>query len=91
MKEYGVKDSWTKLFAFVEGVIGRDDYLHVLTYSKCGHKGLVDKNNGHLYWYDLERQRVESVCKIDDLVRGYDNSIVCMDSLVSLDAYASNR
>lgn len=91
MKEYGVKDSWTKLFTFREGVIGPDDYLHVLTYSKCGHKVLVDKNNGHLYWYDLERQRVESVFKIDDLVRGYDNSIVCMDSLVSLDAYASNR
>lgn len=31
IKEYGIKNSWTRLFAFLEGVIRLDDnYLHVL-------------------------------------------------------------
>ncbi|KAJ4714708.1 putative F-box family protein [Melia azedarach] len=84
MKEYGVKESWTKLFSFQEGAIIPSAYVPALAYSKSGDKVLV-QHQGNLYWYHLDDQRVESIVEIDCKVY---NAIVCVDSLVSPNAYA---
>ncbi|KAF5728859.1 putative F-box and associated interaction domains-containing protein [Tripterygium wilfordii] len=58
MKEYGVEDSWTKLFK-----IEQPDVYNwkPLAYSKKGEDVLLLKNEEKLVWYDLRRKRTRRV------------------------------
>ncbi|WCJ28138.1 F-box protein CPR1 [Euphorbia peplus] len=62
MKEYGVKESWTKLFSIVQqegaGIIRS---LKPLAYSKSGNEVLIEHDNVNLFWYDLRRKEVKNV------------------------------
>ncbi|CAK7345030.1 unnamed protein product [Dovyalis caffra] len=61
MKEYGVKESWTKLFSVARlEFIGFLRTLKPLAYSKSGDEVLIEHDNFDLYWYDLKRQRVKN-------------------------------
>ncbi|XP_028081287.1 F-box protein CPR1-like [Camellia sinensis] len=85
MKEYGVKESWTKLI-YIENsnVINCFAiYLEPLAYSKNGKKVLFQHNSQRFLWYNLERKTVEMVeiyGKPDVL-----ETTVCLGSLVPLD------
>lgn len=54
----------------------------------------MDKNEtmGILFWHYLERQRVDNIVDVNRPEHGYDyKTIVCVDSLVSIDAYTGHR
>ncbi|XP_044461900.1 F-box protein CPR1-like [Mangifera indica] len=89
MKEYGVKESWSKLFS-----VGRNRsissvrFLKPLAYSKeCGDgdgsdKILLDVNGEKLVWYDWKRKRLKTV-----RIKGAPDSFgtfLCVESLVPL-------
>ncbi|XP_059439528.1 F-box protein CPR1-like [Corylus avellana] len=62
MREYGVKESWAKLFSVAKAdVVGSYKYLRPLAYSKTGREVLVELDNQRLVWYDLRGKRVENV------------------------------
>ncbi|KAJ0016551.1 hypothetical protein Pint_09539 [Pistacia integerrima] len=83
MKEYGVKESWTKLFAVKRpGTMNCLAFLRPLAYSKEGDKVLVEVNGEKLLWYDLEKKRLRSV-----RINGGPDSFgaeMCVGSLVPL-------
>lgn len=74
MKEYGVKDSWTKLFTLNENGCP----VVPLAFSSSGDKVLFQKNIKDLCWYHLDMHRVESL-----QVKGSSDVGVCVDTLVS--------
>lgn len=62
MKDYGVKESWTKLFSITEPeVIIYSDYVAPLCYSKSGGEVLLVQDDNQLIWYDLKEKRVRDV------------------------------
>ncbi|KAJ0016552.1 hypothetical protein Pint_09538 [Pistacia integerrima] len=83
MKEYGVKESWTKLFTVKRpGTMNCLAFLRPLAYSKEGDKVLVEVNGEKLLWYDLEKKRLRSV-----RINGGPDSFgaeMCVGSLVPL-------
>lgn len=60
MKEYGVKESWTRLFkiAHTRGTIKN---VMPLAYSKAGQEVLFEQDHEKLVWYDLKSQRLKVV------------------------------
>ncbi|KAK9188294.1 hypothetical protein WN944_019695 [Citrus x changshan-huyou] len=86
---------WTKAFSFPRSV---GDYVKALAYSKSGGKVLVDKfeygedediNRWELFWYDLQNQGAAAdQVTIYGVPQGCRDTIVCVDSLVSLAACA---
>ncbi|KAH9771369.1 F-box protein CPR1 [Citrus sinensis] len=86
---------WTKTFSFPRSV---GDYVKALAYSKSGGKVLVDKfeygedediNRWELFWYDLQNQGAAAdQVTIYGVPQGCRDTIVCVDSLVSLAACA---
>ncbi|XP_051125746.1 F-box protein CPR1 [Andrographis paniculata] len=62
MKEYGVKESWTKLFSISFPEIERDDFLKLLVYSQDGNRVLLNCDDKRLVWYDLRKKTAEKVC-----------------------------
>ncbi|XP_050368402.1 F-box protein CPR1-like [Argentina anserina] len=84
MKQYGVKESWCKLFTVkqVQGV-GRLKSIRPLIYSKNGRQVLLELNHEELVWFDLEGQMVNSV-KIRGLPDFFE-ATVCAETLVSVD------
>ncbi|KAL3587306.1 hypothetical protein D5086_014173 [Populus alba] len=61
MKDYGVKESWTKLFSVAQyEVIGFLRSLKPLAYSKSGDEVLIEHDNLDLCWYDLKRKQVKN-------------------------------
>ncbi|XVE87676.1 hypothetical protein DITRI_Ditri19aG0006900 [Diplodiscus trichospermus] len=82
MKEYGVKDSWTRLFSVAsEEVIGPLRSVKPLAYSKSGDQVLLEHDNFNLFWYDLKKKQTDDVwapgmppCHAE----------ICLQSLVSL-------
>ncbi|GAY43279.1 hypothetical protein CUMW_073240 [Citrus unshiu] len=92
-----LKGCWTKAFSFHRSV---GDYVKALAYSKSEDKVLVDKfkygedediNRWELCWYDPQNQRAADQVTIHGGVpQGCRDTIVCMDSLVSLAAYAGS-
>jgi hypothetical protein len=61
MKEYGVKESWTKLFSVAQyEVTGFLRSLKPLAYSKSGDEVLIEHDNLDLCWYDLKRKQVKN-------------------------------
>lgn len=60
MKEYRVKESWTKLFTIAPPTV--EPYLSVvpLVYSGDGSEVLLNHDNKRLIWYDLKRGTVRN-------------------------------
>ncbi|XP_059629553.1 F-box protein CPR1-like [Cornus florida] len=62
MKEYGVKESWTKLFSVAQPTtIEKFDWVWPLAYSHSHKKVLMEQDNKRLLWYDLEKKTVEYI------------------------------
>ncbi|XP_059646513.1 F-box protein CPR1-like [Cornus florida] len=62
MKEYGVKESWTKLFCVAQPTIIRSfRYVRTLAYSKTGEKVLMQRDDQKLLWYDLGKKRIKKL------------------------------
>ncbi|KAI8027808.1 F-box protein CPR1 [Camellia lanceoleosa] len=83
MKEYGVKESWTKLIYIEQSNIRFAIYLEPLAYSKNGKKVLFQHNFRTFCWYDLEKKTIEMVG-----INGepdHFGTTVCLGSLVPLD------
>lgn len=87
MKEYGVKESWIRLFKTeqTQGVgvgVGLGKNVMPLAYSKSGGEVLFVQDHKKLVWCDLKSQRVKDV-----RVRGMPHSfeaVLCVGSLVPL-------
>ncbi|KAF2312444.1 hypothetical protein GH714_034694 [Hevea brasiliensis] len=68
MKEYGVRQSWTKLFSIPDNLLHYKS-IRPLGFSKKGSEILLELNGKRLVWYDLEKKSVELVrTKVGDLV-----------------------
>lgn len=84
MKEYGVKESWTKLLSIRMMDLARPfQYLHPITYSKNGKELLLEQDADKLVWYDMEKNKMRFV-----KVRGVGVLVqvdVCLESLIPLD------
>ncbi|KAK9268108.1 hypothetical protein L1049_010548 [Liquidambar formosana] len=83
MKEYGVKESWNKLFSVSQPEASLSfEQLRPLAYSRSGREVLLEQNNKKIIWYDLEKKRVRDV-----QIHGSPRSIkaeICFGSLVPL-------
>ncbi|XP_065852782.1 F-box protein CPR1-like [Euphorbia lathyris] len=68
MEEYGVKESWRKLFSFrsTKPLM----FLRPLSYSKDGSKVLLEVNDQKLVWYDWNKRSVKTV-KIQEGPRSF--------------------
>ncbi|OIT31985.1 f-box protein cpr30 [Nicotiana attenuata] len=57
MKDYGVKESWKKLFS-VEQLDGRQhfSFLRLIAYSVTGKEVLLEMDNRKFLWYSLEKK-----------------------------------
>ncbi|KAM6601921.1 hypothetical protein CsatA_021530 [Cannabis sativa] len=84
MKEYGVKESWTKLYSMVQSdEISSFGYVYPVTYLKPrGTKILMDQDSKKFILYDLERNKAENVI-IPGMPNQFDEC-VCLQSLVGL-------
>ncbi|KAF5749395.1 putative F-box and associated interaction domains-containing protein [Tripterygium wilfordii] len=58
MKEYGVKESWSKLFRVEQPGV---QLLKALAYSKKGNEVLFVKDDRKIVWYDPKRKRTRRV------------------------------
>lgn len=84
IKEYGVMESWCKLFTVKQAQgIRRPKSIRPLVYSKNGRQVLLEQNHENLVWFDLESQVVNNV-KIRGLPDLFE-AIVCTETLVSVD------
>ena len=64
MKEYGVKESWTRLFSVAsEEVISSLRFVEPLAYSRRGNQVLLEHDNINLFWHDLKKKKK----KADDI------------------------
>lgn len=62
MREYGVKESWTKLLSIqTTKSISSIQVLRPLAYSKEHDKILLEVNSGRLVWYDIGAKRIRRV------------------------------
>ncbi|XP_022723214.1 F-box protein CPR30-like, partial [Durio zibethinus] len=85
MKEYGVKESWTKLFSIAsEEVIGSLRFVKPLAYSRSGDQVLLEHDNINLFWYDLKKKKKVNDVWIPGMPHTYETEI-WLQSLVSLD------
>ncbi|CAL5441383.1 unnamed protein product [Camellia sinensis] len=86
MKDYGVKESWTKLVTVAEpGVVRPPPYMRPLVYSKNGGERLLEQDMEGLLWYDLKRKRVVKnvvIHGIEELVQVE----MCVGSLVPINS-----
>ncbi|XVF75222.1 hypothetical protein PTKIN_Ptkin13bG0170200 [Pterospermum kingtungense] len=83
MKEYGVKESWTRLLSVAnEEIIGSLRFVKPLAYSGSGDLVLLEHDSRDLFWYDMKKKKVDDVW-----VPGMPlspESEICLQSLVSL-------
>ncbi|GLU20565.1 hypothetical protein SLE2022_367560 [Rubroshorea leprosula] len=89
MREYGVKESWTKLLSLACGEV-TDSFRSVkpLVYSRGGDQVLLVFDSVKLFWYDLEKKKATTV-KARGVLFSYESDI-CLQSLVSLDVKKRN-
>ncbi|KAL3521865.1 hypothetical protein ACH5RR_014699 [Cinchona calisaya] len=83
MKEYGVKESWTKLLSIAPPVVESYVTLCPLAYSKNGEEILLNHDDKRLIWYHLRRKTVRNV-SVDGLPFVF-YAEVCTESLVHPD------
>ncbi|XWS12925.1 hypothetical protein CRYUN_Cryun37aG0132000 [Craigia yunnanensis] len=85
MKEYGVKESWTRLFSVAsEDVIGFLRFVKPLAYSRSGDQILLEYDNINLFWYDLKKKKKVNDVRVPGMPLS-DETEICLQSLVSLD------
>ncbi|GMY35324.1 F-box protein CPR1 [Fagus crenata] len=77
MKEYGVKESWMKLYS-----VQPLGYIRLVAYSKSGEEVLLEKNKC-LAWYDIKNSKRVKNVKIQGAPDWFEASI-CWGSLVPL-------
>ncbi|KAI8000265.1 F-box protein CPR1 [Camellia lanceoleosa] len=83
MNNYGVKESWTKLFSIAQPQVIRSfEFVTPLAYSKSGREVLLVQDNKKLIWYDLEHKKVKNI-KIHGLPEYFETEM-CVESLVPL-------
>ncbi|KAE7995274.1 hypothetical protein FH972_000092 [Carpinus fangiana] len=85
MKEYRLKESWTKLFKVSQSSLNRDfGQVMPLAYSKSCDKDkvLLELDKEKLLWYDLRRRRAKTV-RIEGAPNSF-NVDVYVESLVPL-------
>jgi len=81
MKEYNVRDSWTKVFTVQKPKSVKSfSYMRPLVYSKDKKKVLLELNNTKLVWFDLESKKM-STLRIKDCPSSYSAELV-VSSLV---------
>lgn len=86
MKEYEVKESWTKLFTVSQvDFVGSIKSVKPLSYSKTGCEVLLLQNCKKLIWYDLQSQTMHNA-QIDGLPHSFEAETL-VESLISIDAY----
>ncbi|XP_050213683.1 F-box protein CPR1 [Mercurialis annua] len=83
MKEYGVEESWSRIFSFrptkwISSLL----FLRPLGYSKDGEKMLLEVNDHKLVWYDLNKASVKTV-KMQGGPKSF-GAEICVGSLVPL-------
>ncbi|EEF36313.1 ubiquitin-protein ligase, putative [Ricinus communis] len=61
MKEYGAKDSWTRLFSFTPNVVPFVKCLRTLVFSKNRDEVLLGLQDKNLLWYKIREKRVKRV------------------------------
>ncbi|CAI9086879.1 OLC1v1020802C1 [Oldenlandia corymbosa var. corymbosa] len=84
MKEYRVKESWTKLLSIGPPDIESHSLLIPLTYSKNGNQVLLNCNDEKLIWFDLKSKTAREV-QVNGLpFRFYAD--VYVDSLIHLES-----
>ncbi|KAA8516856.1 hypothetical protein F0562_017326 [Nyssa sinensis] len=89
MKEYGVKESWTKLFSFAQpSVIRSFQYMRPIAYSKSGEEILLEHDDEKFLhkkfiWYDLEKETLKNI-RIRDMPNPLFSADICLGSLVPL-------
>jgi F-box interacting protein len=83
MKEYGVKESWSKVFSISRNVLSYDS-VRPLGYSRRGREVLLELDEKRLVWYGMETRRV-----VDVVIQGRKKqrleAILCLNSLVPPD------
>jgi F-box interacting protein len=85
MKEYGVKESWTRLLSIAPPRVEPYTNLCPVAISKNGDEVLLNLNEEKLVWYDLRRKTTREVTIRGLPFRFYAN--VCVGSLISPDIY----
>ncbi|PON58758.1 Kelch-type beta propeller [Trema orientale] len=76
MKQYGVKESWVKLFSVVPSdMTGVFNDAMPLAYLKNTHQVLVDLDGGKIMLFDLEMNKAKSARKISDCPQCFNTSI----------------
>ncbi|XP_027089124.1 F-box protein CPR1-like isoform X2 [Coffea arabica] len=83
MKEYGVKESWTKLLTIAPPLVERYITIGPLAYSRNGEEVLLNHDDKQLIWYDLRRKTVRNV-SVDGLPFVF-YAEVCVASLIQPD------
>lgn len=58
MKEYAVKESWTKLFRVAVSDVRLQEYVTPLAYSKSGREVFMVQNYTVPLWYDIEHRTI---------------------------------
>ncbi|KAI9162302.1 hypothetical protein LWI28_025938 [Acer negundo] len=90
MKEYGVMDSWTKLFSIArEQVGGYFGYIRPLGYANKGKEVLFQRDKSDVFLYDVNKKIVKNV-----RIRGSPISYkvnICVQSLVSFNVYDGRK
>lgn len=86
MKEYGLRDSWSKLFSIPQPEVARPlGFVRPLAYAENDRRVLVRQDSKNLILYDLETKGME---RVD--INGMPNSFeaeICLRTLVSVDDY----
>ncbi|KAJ6991923.1 F-box protein CPR30-like [Populus alba x Populus x berolinensis] len=83
MKEYGVEESWSKVFSISRNVLFYDS-VRPLSYSRRGTEVLLELDEERLVWYGMETRRV-----VDVVIQGRKKerleAVLCLNSLVPPD------
>ncbi|OWM83357.1 hypothetical protein CDL15_Pgr012838 [Punica granatum] len=84
MNEYGLKDSWAKLFSIPQSDVPRTSgFMWPLAYSQGGGRILVQQDKKNLFWYDIRQKEVERI-QIQGMPSSFETQ-VCLRSLVPVD------
>ncbi|XP_030553000.1 F-box protein CPR1-like isoform X1 [Rhodamnia argentea] len=86
MKDYGLKESWAKLFSIPQSEVARPlGFARPLAYSQNGRQVLVRQDSKNLVWYHLETKCIKKV-NISGMPSSFEAEI-CLRTLVSVDDY----
>ncbi|CAH9102478.1 unnamed protein product [Cuscuta europaea] len=85
MKQYGVKESWTKLFSVATSIAtGPFNYLVPIAFLQNGDQVLLEQDGKKLLLFDMKMKRVMK--RVGSSFPYICDTIVCVKSLVGLDS-----